>query len=378
MSDAPLVFTGDGKEIAAELKHLGGSIPKVSTLPVLSCIALEVIRGKLTARATDLDVAHRVTLPVTIESGEDGSGCCAAADLFSSLAARANGEGVRVSIHGDELSVVAGGRRATMRTLPLAEFPAVDKVADEWTTLDGAILADAMRGLVFCASADETRAILNGLYFSADGKVVACDGKRLAVLPYSVDPPACLQARVVPTKAVGPIADLLSRHKDVEVAGDESGLAFRAPGELFFTRLIEGNFPNYVAVIPNYPSAIRVAVDRAALRKALAWAKIFVDDKDTPVKIQVGDGAVTLSVASRDRGQAEETLPILSGDGAKMRAAINLRWLEGFAARDGGEHFLFEDPGAANLNNHELVGPLVIREEDPGFLGIVMPMRINP
>ena len=77
MSNSPLVFTGDGKEIAAELKHLGGSISRVSTLPVLSCIALEVMHGKLTARATDLDVAHRVTLPVTIESGEDGAGCAA-------------------------------------------------------------------------------------------------------------------------------------------------------------------------------------------------------------------------------------------------------------------------------------------------------------
>lgn len=374
-----IILTGDGKEIAAALKHLGAAVNRSATLPILSCIALEVMPdGRLTARATDLDVASQVTLPVTLEQGMAGAGVCVAADLFAALLSRANGDGVRVVLDGSILTVEAGSRKATVHTLPLSEFPGMKDDFETWTPMSGAVLAAAIRGLAFCVSSDETRAILNGIYLSGDGLVVACDGKRLAMTRYTTTPPEGFGAVVVPTKALAPIADLLARHERVEVAGGESGLEFRAADERFFTRRIEGNYPNYRQVIPNYPNPIRIAVDREAMRKALAWAKLFADQKDSSVKMTVADGVLTLSTSSPDRGEAEETLPILSGGEASMRVAINLRWLEQFVARDGGEHFVFEDPGDHGKDRDGAVsGPIVIREEDPEFLGIIMPMRIN-
>lgn len=379
MKKGTLIFSGDGKEIAARLKHVTGSISKATTMPILSCIALEVTAdGQLTARGTDLDVASQVTLPVTLEQGTAGAGVCVAADLFTALLSRANGDGVRVVLDGSILTVEAGSRKATVHTLPLSEFPGMKDDFETWTPMSGAVLAAAIRGLAFCVSDDETRMVLNGIHLSGDGLVVATDGRRLAMTRYTTTPPDGFGAVIIPTKALAPIADLLARHERVEVAGGESGLEFRAADERFFTRRIEGNFPNYRQVIPNYSSPIRVAVDRDAMRKALAWAKLFADRKDSSVKMTVADGVLTLSTSSPDRGDAEETLPILSGGEASMRVALNLRYLEQFVARDGGEHFVFEDPCDARGKDADgaVSGPIVIREEDTEFLGIIMPMRI--
>jgi DNA polymerase-3 subunit beta len=374
MSD--LIFECDGKEVAAKLKYLTGSISRSSTMPVLSCIALEVIDGRLTARATDLDVASHVTLPVTLEKGASGSGACAAADLLVGLLSRTSGS-AKVSLDGDELTVVSGGRRGMMRTLPLSEFPAIREEAGEWTPMSGAVLAGLLRGLAFCVSDDSTRMVLNGIYLSADGSAVACDGKRLAINRYSVAPPECLQGIIIPTKAMGPIADLLDRHETVKVSGDNSGVAFHADGEGFFTKRIEGNFPDYNRVIPNNPSPIKVGVDRHAMQQAVAWAKVFRSDNDLSIKLEAADGVLTVSVFCPDRGQAEESLPILIGAESKMRVALNFRWLEQFVARPGGEHFVFEDPGDAGKDQDgSVTGPIVIREEDEEFFGLIMPMRI--
>jgi DNA polymerase-3 subunit beta len=372
-----LIFECDGKEVAAKLKYLTGSISRSSTMPVLSCIALEVIDGRLTARATDLDVASHVTLPVTLEKGASGSGACAAADLLVGLLSRTSGS-AKVSLDGDELTVVSGGRRGMMRTLPLSEFPAIREEAGEWTPMSGAVLAGLLRGLAFCVSDDSTRMVLNGIYLSADGSAVACDGKRLAIKRYSVAPPECLQGIIIPTKAMGPIADLLDRHETVKVSGDNSGVAFHADGEGFFTKRIEGNFPDYNRVIPNNPSPIKVGVDRHAMQQAVAWAKVFRSDKDLSIKLEAADGVLTVSVFCPDRGQAEESLPILIGAESKMRVALNFRWLEQFVARPGGEHFVFEDPGDAGKDQDgSVTGPIVIREEDEEFFGLIMPMRIS-
>jgi len=375
MSD--LIFECDGKEVAAKLKYLTGSISRSSTMPVLSCIAIEVIDGRLTARATDLDVASHVTLPVTLEKGASGSGACAAADLLIGLLSRTSGS-AKVSLDGDELTVVSGGRRGMMRTLPLSEFPAIREEAGEWTPMSGAVLAGLLRGLAFCVSDDSTRMVLNGIYLSADGSAVACDGKRLAIKRYSVAPPECLQGIIIPTKAMGPIADLLDRHETVKVSGDNSGVAFHADGEGFFTKRIEGNFPDYNRVIPNNPSPIKVGVDRHAMQQAVAWAKVFRSDKDLSIKLEAADGVLTVSVFCPDRGQAEESLPILIGAESKMRVALNFRYLEQFVARPGGEHFVFEDPGDAGKDQDgSVTGSIVIREEDEEFFGLIMPMRLS-
>ncbi|MEY3293168.1 MAG: polymerase beta subunit, N-terminal domain, partial [Pseudomonadota bacterium] len=70
MKKTGFTFHGDGKEIAGSLKYLVAAVDRSAALPILSCVALEVMPdGRLTARATDLDVASQVTLPVTMEQG---------------------------------------------------------------------------------------------------------------------------------------------------------------------------------------------------------------------------------------------------------------------------------------------------------------------
>lgn len=378
MSAPDLIFSGDGKEIAGALGHLSASISKNGPLPILSCYALSVEGDQLIAKATDLDVQHSIALPVTLEKAKDGAGACAAAGLFTGLLARCNGDGAKVTIAVDELMVAAGGRKASMRVLPLAEFPEPHQPLEDWHAISGAPLAAAIKGVAFATSSEETRYVLNGIYLSADGLVVATDGCRLARVQYTKAPAPCLAGVIIPNNALGPIADLLERHDRVEVAGDGSGIAFRAEGESFFTKLIEGNYPNFKQVIPVFHDPMKVTVGRGAMQKALAWAKLYRTSKDTSAKLYAADGHLTLRVSSPEVGEAEEVLPLIGGAAVKMQVAINLAYLEQMAARDGGDYFSLEcEPEKAGTHNAGTVmGPLLVREDNQDFLGVLMPMRL--
>lgn len=372
MSKPDLIFTGDGKAIAEVLGHLASSIAKKSTLPVLSCVELSVREGRLFAAATNLDQLHRVELPVLIEVGKDGTGACASLGLLTGILARCNGDGATVMLQDGKLTVTAGGRKASMLTLPITDFPETAEEPSEWETIDAAPVAAAISGVAFAGSYEETRYVLCGVHLSDDGIAVATDGRRLAQVTYAPDPAKALAGIILPNACLGALVELLERHTRVEVAGTSAGIWIRADGESYFSKVIEGNYPNYRQVIPSFIKPTKITVERTALQKALSWAKLYRNDKDHTVNLASGDGNLVISITSAEVGEAEDSIPLVRSDGAPMKVKLNMRFLEEMVARDGGDYFTLEtDP----QTDGTVMSPLLVREDNENFLGVLMPMR---
>jgi DNA polymerase-3 subunit beta len=367
-----LTFTGDGKEIADALRHLASSLPRKSTLPVLSCVALRLEGGRLYGTVTNLDQYHRVALPVAIEEGKEGAGACVALSLLGNVLARCNGDGCQVSIaYSGEVSVVAGGSKAKLHSLPLAEFPERKQEEDTWESIDSERLVTAMQGVAFAMSDDTTRYEINGMYFTDDGRVVATNGRMLAL--HRIDPekaPAALSGVILPGVAVDPICQLLDRNPSVEISGSEAGVSFRGPDEEYYTKKIEGNYPNFQRVVPRFSKPIRASIPRGALCKALAWAKLFSCPKTKSVKLTCDGQQLVIAARTPDVGDAEDRITLTKAVKDGFQMAVDRTFLESFAVRDGGETFLLEieDTGGS--------GPILILEEGSDFLGVLMPMRI--
>jgi DNA polymerase III subunit beta len=373
MSKPDLIFTGDGKAIAEVLGHLASSIAKKSTLPILSCVELSVRGGKLHAAATNLDQLHRVELPVGIEVGKDGAGTCAALGLLTGILARCNGDGARVMLQDGKLNVSAGGRKASMMVLPLAEFPQSGDEPREWQTVESPPIAAAVRGVSFASSLEETRYVLNGVHLSSDGLAVATDGRRLAQVTYTDSPASALAGVIIPNAALGTLVELLERHTRVEVAGDEGGIWIRTEGESFFTKVIEGNYPNFRQVIPSFTQATKLTVERSALQKALSWAKLYRTAKDHSVRLASDGGNLIISVTSPEIGEAEDSIPLIRSDGDPMKVALSMKFLDEMVGRDGGDYFTLE---TEPQKDGTVTCPLLIHEDNENFLGVLMPMRL--
>ncbi len=366
MSD--LTFSGNGKEIAEALGHLSASIAKKTTLPILTCVALEVRQGSLWATTTNLDQEHSMKLPVVVESAEGLSGCCVAMNLFAGVLGRCNGDQAVIALKGQTLAVTSAGRKATLATLPLGEFPRPDRSADEWFKIDGAPLAAAIRGVAFASSYDTTRYVLNGVHVSEAGELVATDGRRLASQKFTDKPEPPLAGIILPNAALAAITDVLGRNGRVEIAGDFSGLQIRAGEECFFTKAIEGNYPNFKQVVPNYRNPVTMTVAKAPLLKAASFLKLYRDAKDQSVVLRAEGDRMTLRVRSVDVGEAEETVALTRPVSNPIEMALRLSYLEEVVAREGNDYVILELEDA--------VSPLVIREPESDFVGVIMPIRL--
>ena len=132
-------------------------------------------------------------------------------------------------------------------------------------------------------------------------------------------------------------------------------------------RLIEGQFPNYEAVIPKgHPGRLTTA--RGGLSSALRRVSVMAEERNKPVKLALSPASLKVSASSQELGEAEEILDVEYA-GEEMVIGFNSRYLlEAMAA-------LEKDQVVLEIKDAQ--SPGVIKSvEGEGYCCVIMPMRI--
>lgn len=339
------------------------------TLPILANVLLEAEADFVRVTATDLDIGARVTIPARV--GAKGA---------ITLSARKLGEIVRelpaasLSLKVSDSATVAlrcGGVNYRLVGLAPDDFPAlVPVIPPAWLTIEARVLREMLAQTVFAVSHDESRFALTGVLFVLQPKeirLVATDGHRLAVGMRSVGQGLSGVSGIVPRKAVTEITRVLGASEDVQIAITENQFILQMPNFLMTAKLIEGQFPNWEAVVPR-AHPVRLVVGRGALMAALRRVSVMAEERNKPVRCALGPGALTLSAASQDMGEAEEGIEV-DYAGQEITIGFNSRYLLDALGPMEKERVVLELKDA--------LSPGVVKSvEDEGYCCVIMPMRI--
>jgi DNA polymerase-3 subunit beta len=339
------------------------------TVPILANVLLEAEGESVRVTATDLEVGARVTVPARL--GGTGAITVSARKLAeivkelptASLAMKV-GDSAAVTIR-------CGGVNFRLVGMAPEDFPAVVPAAPPaWLRMDAKTLREMLGQTSFAVSHDESRFALNGVLFLLQPKevrFVATDGHRLAVATRGVGQGLSGVSGIVPRKAVTEIVRVLGASEDVQLAITENQFVMQMPNFVMTARLIEGQFPNWEAVIPrSHPS--RLVLKRSELAGALRRVAVMAEERNKPVRFGLAAGALTLSAASHDLGEAEETLAV-DYSGAEFTIGFNARYVQDALAPMEHEDVVVEFKDA--------LSPGVLKSAaDEGYCCVIMPMRI--
>lgn len=103
------------------------------------------------------------------------------------------------------------------------------------------LATDLLKAALICASSEETRYYLRGVYLATSGHLVTTDGHRMFVARLAERPTVNV---IVPYVDVTMALKLAGRAKDVEI-----DLAANRIGQIQFTP-VDGTFPNWTRVVP--------------------------------------------------------------------------------------------------------------------------------
>src|SRR5438093_7784452 len=153
----------------------------------------------------------------------------------------------------------------------------------------------------------------------------AMNGLRLAFATRSVGLAVRTATRIVPRKAVTEIMRVLGAGEEVQIAITENQFILQMPNFVMTARLIEGQFPNYEAVIPKtHPGKLSAA--RSSLSAALRRVAVMAEERNKPVKLALSPAALKLMASSQELGEAEEILEVEYA-GEEFVIGFNSRYL---------------------------------------------------
>jgi DNA polymerase III subunit beta len=345
-----------------------------TTLPILSNVLLRAEGNRLELTATDLDV----TISSLVEAGVQRPGATTLpVKRFFGIVRELSSPSIELDVDEKQACVItAGPSYYKINGLAAEEFPPLPRFAEKKRVqIPQEKLRSMLRKTSFAISTDETRFVLNGIFFSLkDHKItmVATDGRRLALVDEEVDIPVESDGEfIVPTKAINELNRLLTTNGQVEVKFTENQAAFALQDEkgssvLIISKLIEGNYPNYRQVIPSETKE-RVALGREELLHALRRAEIMTSEKSNSVKLSFGKNNLAITANTPEVGEARETIAI-NYKGRDIAIAFNPGYLM--------------DP-LKSLENDEVylelideLSPGVLKINGP-FLYVLMPMRMS-
>ena len=286
-------------------------VERRQTLPVLANLLARVEGYLLSLTGTDLEV--EMVARTKVDDAESGEITIPARKLFEIVRALPDGSKVTIAQAGDKVTVSAGRSRFTLASLPANDFPALDEVdATERVRVGEAGLKELIERTAFAMAQQDVRYYLNGLLFDLRDKALRCvatDGHRLAMCEAVLEETVQTKRQIiVPRKGVLELQRLLEgSDRELELEMGRSHIRVKRDDVTFTSKLIDGRFPDYEAVVP-IGADREVKIDREAFRASLQRAAILSNEKYRGVRIEVSPGQLKINAHNPEQEEAQEEI----------------------------------------------------------------------
>lgn len=299
--------------LAAVSTLTGGRTPK----PILSCVKLTADKERTELCATDGEASLRLGINA-LSVKKAGSTVVPAERMFSIVRELTD---VELALEADDRQCTIRGHDSEFHIFvaSAADFPPVPALEEDADlVIDGRELRRMIGLTVYAAARETSRYAINGVLWKKQGKklfMVATDGRRLARAGGSLrearssDFDAILPAKslsvfervFVPTKADD---EFLVR---VKVMPNQ--IILSSGQRMLSTVLVEGNFPDYEAVIPK-GSDRKVRANREELLAAVRRTALLTTEDSRSVKLAFAKDQLVMTSQSPEQGDARVQVPI--------------------------------------------------------------------
>lgn len=262
-----------------------------TTLPVLGTLLFTATKGKLEIQANNLD--QSIVLTVESEVFLPGQACLNSQDIL-----RIAGISKSLDIEIDKTTATAKGS-GTFK-LPIidpGDFPPCIEVTSDLSS--ETFSREELRAVIECdyASSDPKagRYVIEGVCINVKAKQgVTTDGQRLALSSF---PPSTGDfGPIVPSTACRLLGSLIEGNS-FEVKFSERAVSIKGNDFTFYSKLIEGKFPNFRQAIPQ--SKFGIKVDRKLLLDSVDRATVALSDIGL-VRLSLSKSEITLAVTGKN------------------------------------------------------------------------------
>lgn len=368
-------FTTTQIALHAALKRVAGIAPSKATIPVLTNFLLELRGNALRITATDLE--HTVITTLVVSGGKSGR-VCLPADKLTALIKELPKTELRFEVgENHKIKIKTATGEYKLAGDDAKEFPAIKQ--EDYTAefaYDAQAFARHVATIAFCASTDELRPRLMGMFLDARADVlrmVATDAYRLAKVEdhkFSCENPA---HAIVPIKALHFVEKHAAEGDTVLIAIGGDGIRFKMGEITLYSKVISGIYLNYESVIPKDNELVIENIDTAELSSALRRAIIFVEALNKLVRVTFANNAINVEAEEQSSQSREEIRVEYDAERESVTIGCNAEYFTEILTHLKSERILlrFKDHGSAMIFEPQE------QAQDEHKMMLLMPIRLD-
>ena len=342
------------------LLHLQPFLEKKDTSQITSHILLSTDGRTLFAKATDYEIGLSIqTNSLNVE--EPGSVTANGKKLLD-IVRILKDEEIELSLEKETLHIRQKHSNFKLPTYKSSEFPTFPSIDGKPNiAINSQLLVESLKKITPAADTNNPKFELNGALIDIRTNqinFVSTDTRRLALVHIDSQNDHELSI-IVPKKAIIEIQKLFS--ENIEIYYDNTHLIIKSEDSLFYTKLINGKFPDYTRIIPKEAQR-SIILPKSAIVTAIKQITTISND----LKLTFQKDAILFESLSDDNIEAKTAVEIDNGFDTPFILAINSRYILDFLGQINSGEFILE----ANESNQ----PFVLRENN--FKTIVMPIVI--
>ncbi|WP_445613308.1 DNA polymerase III subunit beta [Geobacillus sp. YF-1] len=339
----------DREALAKSVQDVMKAVSTRTTIPILTGIKLTASARGVTLTGSDSDISIESFIPLEkegrllVDVKRPGS-IVLQARFFSEIVKKLPQQTVEIETEDNFLTVIRSGHSEfRLNGFNADEYPRLPQIEEEHAfQIPADLLKAVIRQTVFAVSTSETRPILTGVNWKIeDGELVctATDSHRLAMRKVKIGIESDWAYNVViPGKSLNELSKILADgNHPIDIVITANQVLFKAEHLLFFSRLLDGNYPETARLIPT-DSKTTVTVNAKEFLQAIDRASLLArEGRNNVVKLATLPGErLEISSVSPEIGKVTEQLKAESLEGEELNISFSAKYMmDALRALDG-------------------------------------------
>ncbi|MCH1626790.1 DNA polymerase III subunit beta [Fredinandcohnia quinoae] len=311
-----------------------------TTIPILTGIKIVATTEGVTLTGSDSDISIESFIP-TEEAGDEiveikqvGS-IVLQARFFSEIVKKLPKDTVEIEVQSNLLTIIRSGKAEfNLNGLDAEEYPHLPQIEENNVfKIPADLLKNMIRQTVFAVSTSETRPILTGVNWKVENNELVCiatDSHRLAMRNAKIETENERSYHaVIPGKSLNELSKILDDTNDlVDIVITENQVLFKTKHLLFFSRLLDGNYPDTSRLIPT-ESKTEVVLTTKEFLQAIDRASLLAREaNNNVVKLStLPDGVIEVSSISPEIGKVTEEIQSQSIEGEELKISFSAKYM---------------------------------------------------
>lgn len=371
-------FIVSSTTLLKQLQQVSGVLNSSNPLPILNNFLFVVDKGTLTVSASDLESTMTTTIQLT--EGKQGGKIAVPAKILLDTLKTFPEQPLTFLIEEKTggIEIVSDFGKYKLTGFDGGEFPRLPSMEGSKTlNISSAILQNAINKTLFATGNDELRPVMSGVFFqlSKDNiTFVATDAHKLVRYRRNDAKGTGEGALIVPKKPLNLLKNLLGElNEDVQISYTENNLLFNFGNYSLISRLIDGRYPNYEAVIP-IDNPNKLTISRSALLNSVRRVSIFSNKTTHQVRLKVSGSELHISAEDLDFANEANERMSCQYEGEDMEIGFNARFLSDMLSNLEFENITIE---MSAPNRAGILIPANNENKDEDILMLVMPVMLN-